>query len=963
MLRKTTFTCLLTIILMLTMSGKAYSQDIGFPSPTAANLGKYADRNVNLSAGTPNIQVPIYSLGAAGLGLDINLVYDARGIKVSEIPDWVGAGWALHAGGVITRKVKGIPDERPGYGYLDMESELNGLSTALGDGLDSGDDTYYSLVDEMYDKIKDAEPDMFYYNISGRTGKFILGHDGDDPSTIPLSNWKIDYTIGFETIDSLTMTAPDGLIYTFGKAEHSLRQPGTTPTTAEYGTAWYLTKVELPNSNREITLSYYPTTEVVHKYNNEVYELINGPGSSANQFYYQLHNRTYLKEINTQSHKIVFNREYRTDAKVPSEWNTNPGGNQEYRLTSIDIKTASNDLVKSYHMSYDYYADRLFLTGVHQEDANANAYPGYEFDYINPSGLPGRLSKAIDHWGYYNGATGNTGFISSVYWYDTYNNEERYYVGANREVDTLKSQYGVLDLITFPTGGSVTYEYEQNRYSDVYYNPDIVIGNMNFTDYRVVHQESLSSQAQIESEQFNDDGLEPVLVALNMSYMCQGSYVDHYGIYVSDISNSANEAYIIIDETGNVNTTCSEFQSQHGQAPAKNIDEDLVLNEGYNPGNTFAFDFNQKGAAYEGDDYVTMSYTVSGLSSFREKNGPGLRVRQVTVDDGLPSSPDIVKTYEYTSHTDPYPFNVGTGVIYTEPRYVRSFFDPYGSGEFSNVITGLTAAESLTFGSGERGFAGYTQVTESITGNGDVKKTFYGFGEKTNLANTILNDFEEFYFGYNNSGGQSTVDLLNINANIGQYNGKVKTAQYFNDSGTLLKKMEFIENDTDDDSNHPYKTYFGLAFDTKNTGSTSVPYLQPYNLVLPFLANTEVTETTYGGGNNIQVSTTYMYERSPYLKTKTIETNSSGQQRIREYTYAHEVTDDGAGTNYTTMSDENMFTQLYSVTTRDSSQTVLSKRWTLWKKNNNNNSWWWQPLSEWVWTGGDPDIPVFNPNN
>ncbi len=84
---------------------------IGVPSPTAASLGKFGDIPVNLYTGTPNIEIPLYTVHGRTLQLPITLRYHASGIKVEEIAGWVGLGWALDAGGVITRTVKGLPDD------------------------------------------------------------------------------------------------------------------------------------------------------------------------------------------------------------------------------------------------------------------------------------------------------------------------------------------------------------------------------------------------------------------------------------------------------------------------------------------------------------------------------------------------------------------------------------------------------------------------------------------------------------------------------------------------------------------------------------------------------------------------------------------------------------------------------------------------------------------------------------
>src|SRR5258708_35764953 len=83
-------------------------------SPTAASLGKYGDIPVSYHTGIPQISVPIYTVQSGSLKLPISLSYHASGLKVHEPAGWVGAGWALNAGGAITRTVVGSPDDR-GY--------------------------------------------------------------------------------------------------------------------------------------------------------------------------------------------------------------------------------------------------------------------------------------------------------------------------------------------------------------------------------------------------------------------------------------------------------------------------------------------------------------------------------------------------------------------------------------------------------------------------------------------------------------------------------------------------------------------------------------------------------------------------------------------------------------------------------------------------------------------------------
>src|SRR4051794_33866554 len=132
-MRKNLLSIFLGSQLLLTVFARAqtttfnnlYNQ-VSTTSPTASSLGKFVDVPVDYYTGVPQIGIPIYTVQSGSLKLPISLSYHASGLKVMEPASWVGAGWTLNAGGVITRTVMGQPDEKSTsatnsnqyYGYL-----------------------------------------------------------------------------------------------------------------------------------------------------------------------------------------------------------------------------------------------------------------------------------------------------------------------------------------------------------------------------------------------------------------------------------------------------------------------------------------------------------------------------------------------------------------------------------------------------------------------------------------------------------------------------------------------------------------------------------------------------------------------------------------------------------------------------------------------------------------------------
>ena len=242
------------------------------PAPNAASLGKYADYPVSYYTGVPQISIPLYNLVDGTINLPISLSYHASGIRVSENASWVGLGWALNAGGVITRTVRGAPDEGSfnhynaagpqGY-YSD-----SGLRTMpllpYPDQFVNNQAEYFNFSSQFIPAVvtgaKDCEPDLYTFNFNGHTGKFVF--DENQHARL-LTDDDITITVSYSdhSFNSWKITTPDGIQYYFGENNnHEVTYPHSSRSGEDANgkapSSWYLTRIVNPNTKETATFTY-----------------------------------------------------------------------------------------------------------------------------------------------------------------------------------------------------------------------------------------------------------------------------------------------------------------------------------------------------------------------------------------------------------------------------------------------------------------------------------------------------------------------------------------------------------------------------------------------------------------------------------------------------------------------------------------------------------------------------------
>ncbi len=222
------------------------------PAPNATAIIKHSEISLNKNTGSPTINIPLFVVKGNKLSAGISIGYSSTGIKVDEIASRTGMGWVLNAGGVVTRTVRGNPDE--------LTTRIAPPDTTAGDNCGT-----YNFLEQIASSTTtsgfDAEPDLFNFNMNGISGSFVLDANMQ-PVLIPAEKYIIEKNFSGTTWN-FKITATDGIIYYFGGtgATEKTKRNNTCGKTYDQflANAWYLTKIEHPNGE-VINLTYTPLT-------------------------------------------------------------------------------------------------------------------------------------------------------------------------------------------------------------------------------------------------------------------------------------------------------------------------------------------------------------------------------------------------------------------------------------------------------------------------------------------------------------------------------------------------------------------------------------------------------------------------------------------------------------------------------------------------------------------------------
>ena len=428
-------------------STDTYLNNYVSPAPTAASLGKFVDFPIGYYTGTIDINVPIYDLKDGAVHVPMSLSYHPSGIRVAELASWVGLGWALNAGGMIIRTVRGAPDEGSlkgnstlygpvGY-YVDSGLKSlpllpypnsSGQIAATNANLEMSNFTIPGVNSGGYD----GEPDLFIFNFNGYSGKFVFD-ENRHPRLLTDDNLKIAVSFNGSAFTSWIITTPDGAQYYFGENNaYEITNPSSTlsGTDPDYNhpSSWYLTRIVYPNTLDTAYFNYTAESYSYHDLGPEtaLFGFGGQPVQQACSYFSPGYNimTTWitgwrLSSIASKNYKVNF---IANNTRQDIGYTAN-------MLDTIKVCNSSGTCIEQFALGHNYFTStdvtglpsvitssmdstdmkRLELQTVTEMSGDRTiTKPSYVFTYNQSYQLPRRLSYDQDSWGFSNDRWGGS---------------------------------------------------------------------------------------------------------------------------------------------------------------------------------------------------------------------------------------------------------------------------------------------------------------------------------------------------------------------------------------------------------------------------------------------------------------------------------------------------------------------------------------------------------------------------
>ncbi|HEX2630838.1 MAG TPA: hypothetical protein VHM26_17605, partial [Chitinophagaceae bacterium] len=597
------------------------------PTPEAASITKNAELKAGLYNGAMQADIPLYTITLGNFKLPVALSYSSNGTKVDEIPSRAGMNWSLSAGGVITRIVNGKPD--------DLSTRL---SPPIANGLDTILKYYSDVTNESYNY--DSEPDEFRIAAPGLSCKFVFDTTGA-VVLIPYSNLKVAIStlVPGGPYHEITVTNTEGVKYFFGGANgieittnHTIG--GKLSGFTQVGTGFFLRKIELPNKD---SINFYYSvvntknfTGITHTvsvlaglaFGTNCGPTIDGApcpvgGSYFSQTISDVRYASLLLDSikATDKSRILFTYESRQDSS----------GDKRFQ----QISSYKGDNIEKYRFLYEAPAyttttmnRRFFLTEL-QHFAIRNSVSSdtlrHYFKYKSPDLLPDRLSFSQDHYGFNNGKNNQTLLPAGSSSYGGY-------ALADRSSDSTAATYGMLEKITYPTGGYDSIYYGGNKHSEsvlIQYTADAIVAGQGSgaTSVAIYTSGLLTTKRQNDAILYITASIAPICTECFPPEEGVDRIVD---VYLKNLTDNTSIRRILYEYNGTMETVT------------------LLANK------TYQIELRVKGDYSEGIVELLYDSAAQNMYTTTWYHDPGVHVSNITSYDPV-SAKTNKRFYKYTS--------------------------------------------------------------------------------------------------------------------------------------------------------------------------------------------------------------------------------------------------------------------------------------------------------------------------
>lgn len=835
--------------------------------------------------------------------------------------------------------------------------------------------------------VNDFEPDQYSFNFPGGSGKFVMDRS---MNVILQKQEKLDIQVQVNNglPDSWEIKGTDGKVYTFAEFEKSRENTSG----AFIRTAWYLTRIYSPMTGEDVTFHYNVVQDEVETIGS-VNERDDTGGIGCNQTGPRLtvttrryYDRVTLDYIDFSNGRVKLISGTRTDVsgEVKLEkvqiFEKDMNGNilsQPYKefvlgtsyFGSDPLKRTDKETWPTSSLSDDYFFQRLRLDNV-EEISGGLSKGTYSFEYEQTGQIPAKSSFARDYWGYYNGAIGNTRLVpdfKGVFLYTPPTSPDAKYIsepipvfgqlsGANRRPDPNHTDLFSLKEMTYPTGGTTSFVYENHTFDEKrsqvnnsspigrfpvledadtsYFYDAATTPAVNNGDLGTLREETLDlSNAYYFGNGSVDVEMELVF-RFNGDYASQSScagisdnsdlnigpgsvYVEIHAPY--GLLDRIDLSELTFEETRYIsgeNLSCQDITNQSGGALSVAIykKKGIFFRPGAYTIKTFAGSnvtgMQQVISRFKWKSYVGATDAEGNIASSTFSYAGGLRIKELIEHDGESTANDKIRKFEYHFKEDRDNNGIQEEYSYGRrmSRPIHSHYEyvwkTEGFAQFADGIEKIgyncsdfirTADSNVPLnGTAGGSIVGYDKVT--VLHGKDAQGNYGIFGrseyEYENQPDRI------FDYNYHRSPGLPNLATAK--------NGNLLKQFDYDNSGNLVKELI---NDYEYENTGVYYAIKPLANMPINLGSDNPPgtfscglsnYIYPAMLSEWFQLRS-TTEKVYdqdGSGKFVSNVTTYGYETATPKHYQVISdqtVNSNGEVVRNEREYAEDISLYGAG--------------------------------------------------------------------